>query len=250
MRNKPLTRSCRSNLGLLGLALLLTFWCIAGPRVARGQAGLAGQAGERTTLAALAAPQEEPSGEAEPPSEGHAEAEEHSLLREILHWANFLILFGGIWYLVRKFLAPFLQERGRLIREDMERSAKVLVDADQRLSRVEEKLRSLDEEITSLRQAALQEAAAEQARIERATATDAGKILVAAEQEIEAAVKAARQELKAYTAELAVELAEKKISDSLTPQAEERILRSFFDELAGDSRSRGNGDGMSRRKEG
>ena len=222
-------------MALLSLGIFAALGSLAGPPPIHAHAGPADEDNTRIILAALLAPQEEHPAEGEDASAEHAEsaAEEHSVLDEIFHWANFLILLGGLWFLVRKYLVPFLEERGRLIREDMDRSAKVLAEADQRMSAVEAKLKNLDAEMASLRQSAFQETTAERARIEEMSKTDANKILATAEQEIEAAVKAARQELKAYTSELALGVAEKKIRDSLTPQAEERILRSFFHELSG-----------------
>ena len=149
---------------------------------------------------------------------------------------------GGLGYLVKKLLVPFLEERGKLIRQDMDRSAKALADADQRLAAVEDRLKSMDEEMASLRQAAFRESAAERERIEQSARSDASKILATAEQEIEAAVKAARQELKLYTSELALGMAERNIRDSLTPSSDERILRAFVKELAAGPGS-GNGEG-------
>jgi F0F1-type ATP synthase membrane subunit b/b' len=173
---------------------------------------------------------------AEHGSEEHGE--EHSALHDALHWANFVLLIGALVYLVRKMLVPFLNERGRLIREDMDRSARTLAEASQRLGAVEEKLKGLDAELAALRQAAFRESAAEQERIEQAAAIEAQKIGLAADQEIDAAVKAARQELKRYTSELALGLAEQRIQQSLTPDSERRILGAFVRELG----STGNGE--------
>lgn len=166
--------------------------------------------------------------------------EETGLMEEIFHWFNFLLIVGGIGFLVKKVLAPFLKERGMMIREDMDRSAKALADATQRLAAVEDKLKSMDEEMAALRQAAFHESAAERQRIEQAAAADAAKVLTTAEQEIEAAVKTARQELKIFTSELALQMAEKQIRDSLTPSSEQRILRHFVEDLS-DAGDGGNG---------
>lgn len=166
---------------------------------------------------------------------GEGEAEEPSLMEEVFHWFNFLLVAGGLAFLVKRLLVPFLEERGRLIREDMDRSAKALADANQRLAAIEDKLKSMDEEMASLRQAAFHESTAERGRIEQAATTEAGKILSTAEQEIEAAVKAARQDLKRYTAELALGMAERRIRDSLTSASEGRIVQTFVKELAAGS---------------
>ncbi|MCZ6751643.1 MAG: ATP synthase F0 subunit B, partial [Acidobacteria bacterium] len=144
------------------------------------------------------------------------EAESH-FWDEVFHWTNFILIVLAIGYMGKKFLAPFLAERSQAIRKDMEDSARARQRASERLAGVENKLKQLDEEIVSLRSSALQEAAADQARIVEQAKTDAGKIAANAQQEIAAATKIAIQELKAHTAELAVGLAEKKIRDSISP---------------------------------
>jgi F-type H+-transporting ATPase subunit b len=193
----------------------------------------------RTSLLAfMAAPlQQEASGE-ESGKQGSAEGKsgdekEESPLTEAFHWINFLIVAGGIAYLIKKLFVPFLAERSRLIRDDMEISKKTMAEADQRLGAIENKLKHLDEELAALLQAASQEAQAERQRIEQAASADAAKILAAAEQEIDASGKAARQQLKQYASELALQVAEAKIRSSLTPQSEQQILQHFVKDLAG-----------------
>jgi F0F1-type ATP synthase membrane subunit b/b' len=106
---------------------------------------------------------------------------------------------------------------------------------------VEARLKRLDDEMGEMRRTAFAESLAEGGRIEETAKAEAEKILHTAEQEIEAAVKAARQELKTYTAELAVGAAEQKIRKAMTPETEQRILRSFVKELGADGAAGGNG---------
>ena len=175
---------------------------------------------------------------------GEPHSESGSVRNEIILWVNFLLVAGGVWYLCKKFLGPFLHSRGQAIREDMERSSRALEEAARRLSGIEDKLKQLDVEIASLRSSALQEASAERARIEEMAQGDAHKIALAAEQEIVAAAKVARQELKVYAAELAIGMAEKKIQESISAQSEKGIFRSFIEDLSDSSRS-GNAGGTS-----
>ena len=70
---------------------------------------------------------------------------------------------------------------------------------------------------------------AEEARIKAAAEEDARKIVESAEQEIAAASKAARRDLTAYAADLAIALAKKQIHvDAGTDSA---LVRSFADRL-------------------
>ena len=73
--------------------------------------------------------------------------------------------------------------------------------------------------------------ASEEARIKAAAEEDARKIVASAEQEISAAAKAARRQLTAHAADLAVGLAQKQIHvDAATDQV---LVRNFADELGG-----------------
>ena len=156
---------------------------------------------------------------------------EHSFWDTFFHWANFLLIGAGVWYLGKKFAVPLFRERARGIQEEMERSSRAMAESAQRLTHIEEKLQRLDDDIQDLRRGALQEASAEQARMEELAQAEAGKIAQAAEQEIATAAKAARRELQRYSAELAVGLAAKRIGESISPDAEQRILRSFVNDL-------------------
>ena len=87
----------------------------------------------------------------------------------------------------------------------------------------------LDVEIGMMRDAAEKEAGAEEARMQAAAQEDARKMVESAQQEIASAAKAARRELTAYAADLAVGLAQKQIHvDAATDQA---LVRKFAGEL-------------------
>ena len=171
----------------------------------------------------------EHAAEAEHGDAGH-EAESH-FWTEVFHWTNFILILAAIGFMGKKFIGPFLAERAQAIRKDMQDSARARREAAERLAGVENNLKQLGEEIALLRRSALQEAAADQNRIVEQAKTDADKITLAAQQEIAATAKAALQELKAHTAELAVGLAEKKIRNSISPQAEKTIFQSFLEGL-------------------
>lgn len=61
-----------------------------------------------------------------------------------------------------------------------------------------------------------------------------------AEQEIAAAGKAARLELKRYSAELAIGLAEEKVRRRITPETQDALVRGFVRELDQPSNGRAN----------
>jgi len=146
---------------------------------------------------------------------------------KIWEWANFLLLAGGLVYLARKYAGPYYASRAAGIRKDLEESERVAKQAEARVAEVERRLANLDAEIAALRAEAQRESATEVERYARETAAEIAKIGAGGEQEIAAAEKAARLELRRYAARLAVELAEQKVRARLDAETEKRLVGGF-----------------------
>ncbi len=143
---------------------------------------------------------------------------------------NFAVMGGVLFWASRKYLPGFFRERTAAIQKAMQEAQKASEEARRRLAEIESRLMRLDGEIGMMRDAAEREAANEEARIHVAAEEDARKIVESAGQEIAAATKAARRELTAYAADLAVGLAQKQIRvDAATDQA---LVREFAGQLA------------------
>ena len=165
-------------------------------------------------------------------SGGHEGEAQHGP-SEIWKWANFLLLAGLIGYFVGKNAGPFFAARSRQIRKDMIEAEDLRKEAEARAAAVDRRLADLGSEIEALRQEACDEQAAEEERIRRQTASEIGKLRQHAEQEIEAAGKAARSQLKRHAAQLAVALAERRIRDGMNPQVQDSLVRGFARDLTG-----------------
>lgn len=161
----------------------------------------------------------------EPPAEG-----EHGNL-ELWKWANFLVLAGALGYLVSKNAGPFFAARSQQIRKDMIEAQQARTQAEARASEVDRRLAGLETEIAALRAESQREAQSDTERLARQTAAEIAKIQAHAEQEIAAAGKAARQELKRYSAELAIQLAAARIRSRMTPETQEALVRGFVRDL-------------------
>jgi F-type H+-transporting ATPase subunit b len=148
-----------------------------------------------------------------------------------LKWANFIILAGGLAYLIRKNAGPFFAERARKIREDIAEAELVRRDAERRAAEVDRRLASLESEIAALRAESQKEAEAERERIRQQTPLEIAKVRAHAEQEIVAAGKTARVELKRYAAELAIQLAGQKLRARMTPDTQEGLVRGFVRDI-------------------
>jgi F-type H+-transporting ATPase subunit b len=145
--------------------------------------------------------------------------------------ANFAILAGLAGYLIYKKGGGFFTGRTGEIRKGLEEAAKLKAEAEARYQEVERRLSNLGVEIEALRERALQESSAETTRLREETDRELEKIHAQARQEILAAAKAARQRLRAYSAELAVGLAAGKIRDRLTPETDHALVASMVRDL-------------------
>ncbi len=142
---------------------------------------------------------------------------------------NFVVIAAVIVWAGRKYLPGMFRERSAAIQKAMQEAQIASEEARRRLAEIESRLMKLDGEIGMMRDAAEKEGLAEEARIQAAAEEDARKIVASAEQEIAAAVKAARRQLTAYAADLAVGLARKQIHvDAATDQA---LVRDFAGQL-------------------
>ncbi len=166
---------------------------------------------------------------AEPEKKEATESGEGNL--KIWEWANFLILAGGLGYVIRKYAAPYYAARAAGIRQDLLDSERTAKDAESRAAAVDRRLASLDAEIGALRVESQKESAAEVERYKQQTAAEIAKIGANGEQEIRVAQKAARLELQRYAARLAVELAEQKVQARMDAGIEDRMVSGFVRDL-------------------
>jgi len=145
---------------------------------------------------------------------------------------NFAVVFSTIVIMLRKKLPGFFGGRTAAIQKGIEEARKTSEDARRRLTEVEGRLARLDADIAAMRREADENAKAEEQRVLAAGEEERRRIVASAEQEIEMTANAARRELKSYVAELAVELAEKKIR--VSKDTDEALVRAFTSELRKD----------------
>jgi F-type H+-transporting ATPase subunit b len=163
--------------------------------------------------------------------EGGNAATEHAT--EIFKWINFAIVAGVIVWVFGKLLPPVFRKRAEAVSSAITSATSAKAAADAQLREAESRLANLQKEVTELRAYAEREAAAEAERLRAATQGDTQKIAAAAKAEIEATERAARLELKALAANLAVDGAESLLAKQLTPKAQESLISNFVKSLEG-----------------
>lgn len=152
-------------------------------------------------------------------------------------WVNLAILFGIVYFFTREPIGRFFADRRNGIRRELAEAKAAREEAELRLGAAERRVRELDQEIARLGDRAAAEAETERERILDQAEREAAKILSSAEREIEGLTLAARQELRAYVAELSVDLARGRIESLLDDRARDRVVETFFVKLG----SRGGG---------
>ncbi|HSR70452.1 MAG TPA: ATP synthase F0 subunit B [Acidobacteriota bacterium] len=147
-------------------------------------------------------------------------------------WVNLLLVVVPLVIWLRKPLGQYFAGRRQAIRNEIEEAAEARRQAEEKLAEVEQKMKALDEEVENIRQQARQEAAAERRRLLQEARADGERIVAAAEREIGNLKRQARAELKDYASQLALEMAEERIRESMTEKDEAELADRFFVRLA------------------
>lgn len=152
---------------------------------------------------------------------------------ERAYWLSIIVNFGILvwlfWFLMKAKVPQMFRDRTATIQKGIKEAQAAAAEAAQRLKDIEARLAKLDVEVAEIRTSAESDAAAEEERIRQAAEEDKNKVVQAAEAEIAAIARNARRELKGYAANLAVDLAAKKIRvDEPTDHA---LVREFVDQF-------------------
>lgn len=149
-----------------------------------------------------------------------AEHEEHSShLKDFLgKTLNFLILFGGLAFILRKPLRNFLEKRSKEIENSLEEAENAKKEAELKLKEADSRLAGLNDEIEKIKKESEIDGRGRKKEITQFTHQEAEKMRNFAKQEIEMLVLTGIQELKEHTAELAISLAEERIRKRLTSE--------------------------------
>ena len=146
-------------------------------------------------------------------------------------WANFLILGGGLGYLIGKNVPPLFQKQSSEIKRALQEAAKVKAEAATYAAGIEARLGNLQSEIERLRVTARTDMAAESERIGRETEHQLHRIREQTAQEIVLLTRSAIDELRKYSAELALGLAEQRIRSRMNPDTQQRLTEGFLHDL-------------------
>lgn len=158
-----------------------------------------------------------------------------TLLWSIVMVLNTLALFAILYWVLYRgkewSLPGAMKERSATIRQSIDEAELSWQKAQQRLAEVEARIANLAAEIAALQSAAQGEAEAEYKRLVAEARAEATTIAHQGQIEIEAASKQARQEIKALAAALVVDIAERRLRDTISPEMDREVVRGSLQAL-------------------
>lgn len=173
-----------------------------------------------------------PQHEAGAPVEGEAEApHEQTLLQTVAKLANFAILAGVLVYFLKGPITVHLASRASNIRQDLVAAAEMRAAATAQLAEIDRRLKTLPAELAALKAQGAEDVVAEQARIGRAAVLERERLLEQTRREIAMRLRVARRDLTAHAAHLAVDMAEARIRQSITPDDQLRLVDRYTAQL-------------------
>jgi F0F1-type ATP synthase membrane subunit b/b' len=144
---------------------------------------------------------------------------------------NFIILFGGLGFLLAKPLRRFLEEAGLAVEKTIQKTKGARKDAEQKLDALKERMQGLESEARKIREDGRESGKHDSDRLLSKARLEIDKIKSLTELEISMHAQAAQAELREYAAELAVSRAETNIKRRMTPELHARLIDDSIRQL-------------------
>jgi F-type H+-transporting ATPase subunit b len=149
----------------------------------------------------------------------------------------FLIVFG----VIAKFAFPQINKamdaRTEKIQGDLEKAEAARTTAEQELTEYRRQLAGAREESNRIIEEARKTADEMRKDLQARAEQEAQQTVARAQEEIRAERDRVFQELRAQVGQIAVELAGRVVGESLDPQAHERLIDEYIDQVSGNGRN-------------
>jgi F-type H+-transporting ATPase subunit b len=146
---------------------------------------------------------------------------------------NLIVFILIMVYLLKKPLSEAFRAKRETIRAELIKAEEQRQAALARLTMTEAKLAQLDTESANVLERARLEAEAEKARIARETQEEASKLRQQAASEIERAGLQVKKELRRFSAEESIRLAEEKIRRDINAEKDARLVKNNIQAIGG-----------------
>ena len=155
--------------------------------------------------------------------------EGHDPVREAMFQGlNLLIIVGLIVYFGRGPISEFFKGRREGIQSDLSEASELLTAAEQRNAELQRRLVDLTGEVEEIREGASRRAEEEAERILAEARATADRIRSDAQAAVDQELRRAQAALRDEAADLALEMAAKKLSDTVSESDRERLMDEFI----------------------
>ena len=144
---------------------------------------------------------------------------------------NFILLLGGLIYLLRSPLGNFLEGRTKDLDHALRDAEDSRVEAEKKQQEVENRLKKIGREMEHIRKEAVTEGQKVQERILREAKAEANRLKLLSRLEIELLTQAGIQEIKQYAAELAIALAQERIQSKIKEEDQSLLIDRSIERL-------------------
>ncbi|HPW16945.1 MAG TPA: hypothetical protein PLP83_01045 [Candidatus Aminicenantes bacterium] len=145
---------------------------------------------------------------------------------------NFLLLFGGLFLVLRKPVAALLAKRTGAVGEAIRRAGDDRAASEARAAEARDRLAGLEGRVRALKAEAEAEGRREAERIAAAARAEAERLKKLTRRELDDQVRRSVQGLKAFVAARATDLARERIRRRLTPETQAVLIDRSIDRLS------------------
>jgi F-type H+-transporting ATPase subunit b len=151
----------------------------------------------------------------------------------IFFWkfVNVIILFALLYWLLKKPVSKFIHEGMNKITKQFEDAKKEKEEALKILKEADRKLQEAKEEASRIVSYSKELAQKEKEEIIKDAEETAKRIIKMADEEIGREVLKAKEELKAFAVEKAIELAEENLRSSVNPETDKKLIKASLQRI-------------------
>ncbi len=163
--------------------------------------------------------------------EGTEAQHEEPAWHAVARWANFIVLFGGLAFLLRKPMAAFFETRKNDISTGLQRAQDAQASAQARMDEIERRLAHLTADMAALRSEAEKEAHVEREKILAEARREVERVIEQSRQEIDRVARTVEREIKEKIADLVIDRASNTLRSEMTQDDQKRVIVRFIKKL-------------------
>lgn len=147
---------------------------------------------------------------------------------------NSIVLFGGLFWILRKPLINLLAQKSLDIKNDIIEREELVKTTDSQLEEIKTRLEKIETEVLALKDNAQKSGEDEQKRIEELGKKEEERILAMTNEEIDNKVEASIRNLKERIADLTIEHFKKDIQTHLDSNAHDKLIEKNIELISGE----------------